>query len=168
MFGAVARYLTNIAGPAGILLVLDDLHWAGPDALDLLAYLVRMSAERPLRILGAYRDTEVRPQDPLAALLADLSREGLAARCVLGPLVREEAEVLIDDLPALTGPKHAALRRRLLQRAEGVPFFLVSCAQGLRTATLSAGDKGSGIPCSVSETVRQRVMSLPEMAQVLL
>src|SRR5947199_7047369 len=36
MFAAVARYLANVAGPAGTLLVLDDLHWAGADALDLL------------------------------------------------------------------------------------------------------------------------------------
>ena len=37
---AVARYLANMAGPAGTLLVLDDLQWAGPDALDLLTALV--------------------------------------------------------------------------------------------------------------------------------
>jgi transcriptional regulator with XRE-family HTH domain len=41
MFGAAARLLANVAGPAGTLLVLDDLQWAGPDALDLLATLVR-------------------------------------------------------------------------------------------------------------------------------
>ncbi len=33
---AVARLLANVAGPAGALLVLDDLQWAGPDALDLI------------------------------------------------------------------------------------------------------------------------------------
>ena len=36
MVAAVARFLANVAGPAGTLLVLDDLQWAGPDALDLL------------------------------------------------------------------------------------------------------------------------------------
>lgn len=44
---AVARYLANVAGPSGTLLVLDDLQWAGPDALGLLATLIR-SAEAPL------------------------------------------------------------------------------------------------------------------------
>src|SRR5262249_38631747 len=120
------------------------------------------------RILGAYRDTEVRPHDPLAALIADLGREGMAARSTLGPLVHSEAEALIEQLLANTGPQDTALRRQLLQRAEAVPFFLVSCAQGLRTGTLNAGVKGSGIPWSVTETVRQRVMSLPEAAQTLL
>ncbi|MGH2343741.1 MAG: AAA family ATPase [Chloroflexota bacterium] len=36
IFGAVERFLTNVASPAGTLLVLDDLQWAGPDALDLV------------------------------------------------------------------------------------------------------------------------------------
>src|SRR5207245_1637785 len=37
MFEAVAHFVANVAGPAGTLLVLDDLQWAGGDALDLLA-----------------------------------------------------------------------------------------------------------------------------------
>jgi predicted ATPase len=39
-FRAMRRLLRNVAGPAGTLLLLDDLHWAGQDALDLLASLV--------------------------------------------------------------------------------------------------------------------------------
>jgi predicted ATPase len=63
MVGAVARFLGNVAGSAGTLFLLDDLQWAGNDALDLLATLVR-STEAPLRVVGAYRDTEVQPHDP--------------------------------------------------------------------------------------------------------
>src|SRR5205085_3745714 len=87
MFAAVVRVLANVAGPAGTLLVLDDLQWAGPDALDLLAMLVRSPSlahrERGargagvLRVVGAYRETEVRPADPLGLLLADLAQAGL-------------------------------------------------------------------------------------------
>src|SRR5437764_1952612 len=73
MVAAVVRFLANVAGPAGTLLLLDDLQWAGPDALDLLTALVRAAAEVPLRVIGAYRDTEVQPQDPLAVTLADLA-----------------------------------------------------------------------------------------------
>ena len=58
MEGAVLRYLANNAAPAGVLLVLDDLQWAGADALDLLVLLLQ-EADFPLRVVGAYRDTEV-------------------------------------------------------------------------------------------------------------
>src|SRR5207302_3436279 len=45
MYEAVARFLANVAGPEqGTLLLLDDLQWAGSDALDLFATLVRLPA----------------------------------------------------------------------------------------------------------------------------
>ena len=34
----------------------------------------------PLRLLGAYRATEVRLEDPLGLLMADLAQQGLAMR----------------------------------------------------------------------------------------
>jgi hypothetical protein len=77
MSEAVVRFLTNLPGPAGTLLLLDDLQWASADALALLATLARSAAEVPVRLIGAYRDTEVRAKDPLAVLL-DLS--GFSAR----------------------------------------------------------------------------------------
>src|SRR5262249_23411837 len=40
MFAAVRHCLANVASPMGTLLVLDDLQWAGTDALDLLASLL--------------------------------------------------------------------------------------------------------------------------------
>ena len=65
MFAAVGRYLANLAGPSGTLLVLDDLQWAGQDALDLLADLLRTPRrarrDRHLRVVAAYRSTEVLP-----------------------------------------------------------------------------------------------------------
>src|SRR5207248_3215804 len=94
MVAAVARFLANVAGPAGSLLLLDDLQWAGSDALDLLATLVRATSKTPLRIIGAYRDTEVQPTDPLSTVLADLMHAGLAARRPLRPLTPAEAAEL--------------------------------------------------------------------------
>src|SRR5206468_2310312 len=70
MFDAIIRFLRNVAGPSGTLLVLDDLQWAGHDAIDLLAAVIR-SAGASVQVIGAYRDTEVAPNDPLAAMLAD-------------------------------------------------------------------------------------------------
>src|SRR5262249_34693394 len=115
------------------LLVLDDLQWAGVDALDLLAALVRAAAaaERPLRVVGAYRDTEVRPADPLGHLLADLAREGLGTARALGPLAPRAAQELCAGLlEGATVPvaARAVLTARLLRWTGGVPFYVVSCA----------------------------------------
>jgi predicted ATPase/transcriptional regulator with XRE-family HTH domain len=172
MFGAVGRFLTNVAGPAGTVLVLDDLQWAGPDALDLLATLVRSPSEKPLRIVGGYRDVEVRLQDPLAVFLVDLVRDGLAAQIRLGPLSTGEAAELLDGLVG-QAERHegetedANLAERVLRRAGGVPFFLVSCAQALATGALAAGT-ADDVPWDVAQSIRQRVAALPEAAQELL
>lgn len=163
-FAAVARYLANVAGPAGTVLVLDDLQWAGTDALDLLASIVRAEASCTLRVIVAYRDTEVRSHLPLGVLLADLAREGFAERVLLTPLPREDAARLLDEL---LPQADAHLRRGLLQRTGGLPFFLVSCAQGLSSGALTASQQGD-IPWSVAETIRQRVAALPESAQTIL
>jgi transcriptional regulator with XRE-family HTH domain/tetratricopeptide (TPR) repeat protein len=165
VFAAVMRFLTNVAGPAGTLLVLDDLQWAGADALDLLAMLVRAAADAHLCIIGAYRDTEVTPEAPLAATLADLTRTRLVTRRLLNPLSPQEAAQLLDELLAgdMAGP---ALRTQVLQRAGGVPFFLVSCAQGLRQ-DIEDGSHDS-VPWDVAQSVRQRITALPEAARRVL
>ncbi len=159
---AVARFLTNVAGPDGTLLVLDDLQWASPDAIALLETLVRTAAEAPLRILGAYRDTEVRPRDPLADLLADLAHAGLAARRLLGPLASAEATKLLDSL--LTGGEDEERSRRelVLRRSGGVPFFVVSYARAVQL-----GDQDDAVPWDIGQSVRQRVATLSERAQEL-
>ena len=46
-FDAVRRFLTRIGGPAGVLLALHDLQWAGPDALDLIVTLAHDAATIP-------------------------------------------------------------------------------------------------------------------------
>jgi predicted ATPase len=154
MFAAVTRFLANVAGPAGTLLLLDDLQWAGADALDLLAALVRTAATMPLRIIAAYRDTEVPAEAPLAAMLAGLTNARLVIRRPLGPLSAPEAALLLDELLSgdAAGP---AVRAQVLQRAGGVPFFLVSCAEALGQNMHDGTPEA--VPWDVVQSVRQRV-----------
>jgi predicted ATPase/DNA-binding XRE family transcriptional regulator len=163
---AVRRFLANVAGPSGTVLLLDDLQWAGQDTFDLLASLLRLPAAAPLRMIGAYRPTEVSPEDPLAVLLADLARDRLVAQAQVSRLTPQEAAALLD---ALLGDRDAsevplsavesAARDRLLRRADGVPFFLVSYAQEVRAGTLASRDREE-IPWDVRQVILQRVAAL--------
>ncbi len=167
MFSAVSQFLTNIAGPAGTLLILDDLQWADTDALDLLSALVTTQTSSPLRVVGAYRSTEVAPGSPLAAALADLARSGAATRVNLGPLADDEAEQLLNHvLQGAPGVDETVLRH-VVERAGGVPFFLVSCAHGQQDGALLENSPDD-VPWDIAETVRQRVAVLPEVARELL
>src|SRR5437868_4676976 len=151
MVDAVLRLLANVAGPAGTLLVLDDLQWAGPDALDLLTALVHAAAEVPLRVIGAYRDAEVQPQDPLAGTLADLAHAGLANQHTLAPLPAKEMRQLLEGLlEGVAVP--APVRIRLVQRTGGVPFYLISCARGLRAGVLDA-QAAARLPWDLAQSI---------------
>ncbi len=170
---ALARFLDNVAGPAGTLLALDDLQWAAADALALLAWLVQPAHATtvPLYVVGAYRDSEARPGDPLAEALADLAHRRLVAHHTLTPLAAPEATQLLDGL--LTGAQgegeavDAATRERVARRTGGVPFFVVSYAQALRTNTRTE-DSAGAVPWDVRQSLRQRVAALPRPAQTML
>jgi predicted ATPase/DNA-binding XRE family transcriptional regulator len=163
MFAAVACYLGNVAGPPGTLLVLDDLQWAGADALDLLGFLVRADVAAPLRVVGAYRSTEVRRADPLGMLLADLAASGQVAQQAIGPLAAQDARNLLNTILEAGEDEENDLREQVLARTGGVPFFLVSCAQALQVGALDSA--GAGVPWNVAESIRQRIGMLPPAAQ---
>jgi tetratricopeptide (TPR) repeat protein/transcriptional regulator with XRE-family HTH domain len=166
MFAAVGRFLANIAGPAGTLLVLDDLQWACVDGLALLGALLRANPERPLRIVAAYEHTAVRHTDPLASWLADLAQDGLAAQETVTPLAADAAAELLDRALEGTAYGDEALRHSVLRRAGGVPFFLISFAEGLRAGALRAEAVAEGqVPWDIAQTIHQRVAALPDEAQ---
>jgi transcriptional regulator with XRE-family HTH domain/tetratricopeptide (TPR) repeat protein len=166
MVKALLRFLANVAGPAGTVLALDDLQWAGADALDMLTLLVHSAPEVPLRLVGAYRDTEVGPSDAFWSVLGDLAQAGLVARHALGPLAPDDAARLFDAV-LRHGPaddRHSTLRAEVVRRTGGVPFFVVSCAQALT----DAGDvvpAAETVPWDVGQSIRRRVAALPEVAR---
>lgn len=198
MFDAIGRYLANAAGPSGTLLILDDLQWAGADAIDLITALTRATREprdepgapgrRPLRILGAYRETEVPTEHLLAETLDDLRREGLAERADLGPLAPDAAAALLDGLLAAgitplnapdiglatrpdTAPTAARVavspadRAEALARAEGIPLYLVSYARELR---VGAGWTAGQVPSDVAQSIQRRVAMLGGVTRTVL
>jgi tetratricopeptide (TPR) repeat protein/transcriptional regulator with XRE-family HTH domain len=181
IFAAVHRYLLNIAGPAGTVLILDDLQWAGPDALDLLAFLVRTHAiEAPtdsspraaLRVLGAYRTSEVQSGHPLENLIVDLAHDERVSLYDLQRLSAAEARSLATSLvgAALDAEQWVT---DVVARADGVPFYLVNFAQAFRPGVDAAPladertvvARGLKVPWLVTATIRCRLSALPPDAQ---
>ena len=171
MFAAVERYLSNIAGRVGTLLVLDDLQWAGDDALRLLTRLIQSAHTRRLRILGAFRSTEAAPGHPLSTLISDLAREDLVSQIELAPLEPLDAltmasALLEDDGAPPSAPPVSALLEDVVKRAEGVPFLIVSYAQ--RLPLLTTAQRLEDAPRNVTQSIQERVAALPGPAGELL
>ncbi len=163
LVSSVERLLRAMAGPAGTLLVLDDLHWAGPDAVDLLAALLAAAGSAPLRVIGGYRDSEAPAR--LGEFVADLARTSLVRVLPLGPLTDADSGRLLLQL-APEGQQMPAVLPAIVRRAGGVPFFLVSYAEQVRDG--GQGGAPLAVPWTVAQVISQRVAALPSPAQELL
>ncbi|GAA4079528.1 BTAD domain-containing putative transcriptional regulator [Actinomadura miaoliensis] len=155
---AVGDYLARLAGEAPLLLVQDDLHWADQETLDLLAQLAPRLRDRPVMIVGTYRQTET--PERLAAALAVLARRepvrvelsGLAAADVAA-LVRATCAAEVDE---------GALAA-IAERTGGNPFFARETARLVDAEGVAAAVRG--VPAGVGDVLRRRVARLPEPAR---
>lgn len=164
LFSSVERFLRAAAGQAGTLLVLDDLHWAGPDALDVLTTLL-ITATKGIRLIGGYRDSEAPAR--VEEFTADLARASLVRVRQLEPLSDADAERLLIEL----APRRPDVLPAVVRRAGGVPFFLVSYVEDLRAGGLDAGGHdapAATVPWTVAKVIRQRVLAMPEATRELL
>lgn len=164
LFAAVADYLQAVAGEQGVLLVLDDLQWAGPDALDLLTSLVMVARPAPLGLIGAYNTTP--SETSLGGFVADLARASQVQVLNLDPLSDDEATQLVSDLIPESDETRRALLPAIVRRAGGVPLFLVSFVEDLRER--DGGEPLSDLPWTVVQVIRQRMVALPAVARELL
>lgn len=125
---AVASWLVTVSRERGLLLVVDDLHWATRPTLQMLVHLVRSATSDPdarLLVIGTYRDTDIDRTHPLSSVLGDLRRFPNMERLDVAPL--SEGEVM--DLVALAAGHELdegtrELARRAYAETEGNPFFV--------------------------------------------
>jgi DNA-binding SARP family transcriptional activator len=123
---AVAALLAAIATEAPILLVIDDLHWAGTGTLAIVRHLVEaLPDDTPVLVVGTYRDTDLDRTHPLSALRADLRRRGGAERLDLTGL---DADGIRTFMAAAAGhplePEIEPLAEVLLRETGGNPLFV--------------------------------------------
>src|SRR6185437_9884172 len=74
LYEAVGDFLAMLAAPQGLLLILDDLHWADPACLDLLCYVVGHQPAARLLVLGAYREGDITSRTAFDRMLTELTR----------------------------------------------------------------------------------------------
>ncbi len=108
--------LARRASPGPLVLLLDDLHWSDDGSLDFVEELAQVEA--PIAVIGFARPAleERRPA------WLDGVADRLTAR--LTPLDAEHGKSLAAALLARMSDVPEALRRLLVSRADGNPFFM--------------------------------------------
>ncbi|MBI5946983.1 MAG: AAA family ATPase [Chloroflexi bacterium] len=160
LFEGVAGFLLNAATarPPGLLLVIDDLHWADQATLLLLQHLARRLSEAPLMVAAACRTTEVDRSRSFGDVVARMHRERLCEQVDVGALTGEEAGRLVERL---AGAKPSVRMLSALQgRTGGNPFFLEEAVRHLVTGGHGlAEDRTTPLEGQIPETVRQVIGS---------
>jgi DNA-binding CsgD family transcriptional regulator/tetratricopeptide (TPR) repeat protein len=125
LFSAVDRVLASSAHQAPLLVLLDDVHWAGRQTLELLRHLVRSGSASRLMIVATFRDGAAELGDPLAESLVDLQRSDSVTRIRLGGLDAAGVELYVAG--ALDQDLDGELRilaAAAAERSGGNAFFL--------------------------------------------
>lgn len=160
LFAALAAFLRTVAAERATILSVEDLHWADPSTLEVLAFLSARVAGTRLMLVATYRSDELDANAPLAAAIARMLREPSVRRLALDAFPTHEITELIDH--ALEG--HPSLPREAVRnietQCEGNPFF---AEELLKSAVEHRGSrKIAGLPLSIRASILERLTNLSE------
>ncbi len=167
LFDAVGRFLAAVAAPEGLVVVLDDLHWADRPTLKLLEFIAADLRDARVLVVGTYRDTEVQRENPFSDTLSRLAREPSTGRLVVAGLSAAHCAQWV----ALAGARADAdsVGGVLHRETNGNPFFLGEIVRLLASeGRLDTGLGGQLVPPSVSDVVSRRVARLGEGCRAML
>jgi DNA-binding NarL/FixJ family response regulator len=155
---AILDLLERLAATRPLVVALDDLHWADPASLELIAALLRRPPRARVLLAVAFRDAQA------PAVLADAlgagQRDGLVARLDLGPLDPDAAARIV-------GAEPATVRAALYRDSGGNPFYLEQLGRAPRRPDL-ATTGGADLPRAVSEAIAGELALLGPRARALL
>ncbi|MEZ4572158.1 MAG: DUF2791 family P-loop domain-containing protein [Thermomicrobiales bacterium] len=123
MTAELEKFLIELSGDRGVLLVLEDLQWSDQASLEVLRILARRLRPFPIAMVATYRDTDLQPRTPLYRMLPTLIRESRAARINLPRLDRTALEQFVRGRYELPAPELERLVGYVARYAEGNPFF---------------------------------------------
>jgi predicted ATPase/signal transduction histidine kinase/DNA-binding NarL/FixJ family response regulator len=125
-----------------LVLFLDDLQWADPASLTLIAFLITHPDTRYLFLLGAYRDNEVSPSHPLMRTLAEIRQSNaLSEQIVLQPLTLAQLSQLVADTVHCSLEQAVPLARLVADKTAGNAFFAIQFLTTLEQERLLTYDE---------------------------
>jgi ATP/maltotriose-dependent transcriptional regulator MalT/DNA-binding SARP family transcriptional activator len=170
----ITAWLRAASASQPLVLLLDDLHWADPDSLDLLDFVTRQVADASLLVIATYRSEEINRDRLLYDLLPSLQRNRPVEVIRLAPLSVDDTARLVE---AYYGPCSPRLAGYLHARSEGHPLFLVELLNDLVDQKLLTQDtlgrwsppaQPVPIPPLLQQVISGRVARLDEEAEAFL
>jgi AAA ATPase domain len=153
VFEHVARHLAEAAAESGMLVVLDDLHWADPDSLELLEFAARQLAASRLLLVGGYRDDDAPGRLRRVAATAAVNR--------LGGLDAADVSELMAQITGAPAPAEAVAAMHA--RTGGNPLFVGELTRLLQSRAAVGGRSPDAATIdSVREVIDRRLARLSQ------
>jgi hypothetical protein len=157
LFDAVRARLIEVSEAHGMVVVLDDLHWADEATLALLSFLSRHLLRSRVLIVGGFRDVDATP--PLVRLTGNVEV------VTLDRLADEDAADLATAVA--TGRLASDGVADVVRRAGGNPLFVRELTR-LLAAGRAFGSEPVSVPGGVREVVAQRLARLSPACRTML
>jgi DNA-binding CsgD family transcriptional regulator/tetratricopeptide (TPR) repeat protein len=157
LFEEMLDTLERAAVPTGLMVVIEDLHWADASSRGLFEFVSRNLRDTPVALVGTVR-TDEPDEAGFLAWLAEVQRGPRAIRIDLEPLGRDELAELLAGV--LGEPPSAELAGRVFERSGGNAFM----AEEL----VAAGEQSGLVPGNVRNLLLARMAGLSAPARGLL
>jgi DNA-binding CsgD family transcriptional regulator len=152
LFEAVTSTLVRCAAPGGLVVVVDDVHWADPSSVSLLSHLARELRTSRIMLVAAYRDQEVGSDPIIEAVLRAFIREPGTVQLRLGGFAEVE---VADQLEATFGHRFALdVVAGIARRSRGNPFFVSQLGRLVDQATSGGHVRSDGWSTGLPEGIR--------------
>ncbi|MBO4275338.1 AAA family ATPase [Microbispora triticiradicis] len=155
---AAGDYLEGVPGP--LLIVLEDVHRADEETLQLLRHLAGRLARTPVLVLLTHRPAEA--GDDLTATAAALAVQAVE-NITLGGLGEPEVARLLTERSGAEVDE--TLVRTVTERTGGNPLFVAETA---RLLAVDGPAAAHALPPGVRDLIRRRLARLPATAQTTL
>jgi len=168
---AVDQLLELFRGKRPLVLLVDDIQWIDDASAQVLHFLARQTAQRPLLYIYAFRDEAIDCDERFASYIQSLRRDCEATHIRLARLGLTDTESLVAKLAAA---EHIAsgLAERLHSETEGNPFFLMSILQSINEGEtqleIRSIDSSDMLPDAIRAAVRMRLSHVPKPTRQLL
>ncbi len=160
-FLALRDFFLGLARQRPVVLVFEDLHWADPLSLDLIALLIESLPLGPLLLACVYRPEREHRCLRLGRIAAHKCPQRYTD-LYLRELTYGQSQALLDALGR--GEIPGRTKESILERTQGNPFFIEEMARSL----LEGGGLPGEAPASVQSVIRSRLDHLePGWRQVL-
>jgi predicted ATPase len=135
-------FVQELSRQRPLVMFLDDIHWADPSSVDLLAFLGSRCSECRLLIVLAYRLSDLlRSEHPFGPVKLELQGRGICREVAVPFLSRDDlAQYLSLEFAGHQFPEELATV--LHGRTEGNPLFMVDLLRYLRNRGVIVQDQG--------------------------